>query len=151
MVPPSQSPSDCSDDATYISPINKKYGCDLYNSTNCDCYTFKDLMTLQEMQELFSSCPKTCDVACDYRPVSPSSSPSISIRPTFNPSQNPSTSLQPTGCDDNPDYESPINCNLGCGFHEDAEFGCKEWSSILSQEETQELLTNCPRACGICG
>ena len=193
---PSMSPTDCNDNESYVSPINKAYGCALYNSTNCDCYTFKNMMTPEEFQDVFKSCPKTCGVPCDYRPVSPSFSPSVSMQPTarrseqpsFEPSRKPSDSVNPSqgptigssiepsappsnlsslspsiraslqpsqvpsnGCVDNPDYESPINCNLGCNLHVGAEIDCYSWIDILDLQQTQDLLTNCPRACGICG
>ena len=142
--------NECSDNENYTSPINSGYGCELYDCPNYDCYMFKGFMTAEELQDLFTSCPQTCGVPCDFEPVLPSAPPSLSATPSTAPTSS-EPSVHPTpGCNDNEDYESPINGNFGCEFHDGAIVGCADFGLILSNEEIEELLINCPEACGTC-
>ena len=56
------SPTQCSDDETYISPCNPNFGCELYSNT--DCFMWGALLTHEHLQDVFTHCPITCGVPC---------------------------------------------------------------------------------------
>jgi len=85
----SSKPSICVDDNEYRSPINPRFGCELYCGT--DCLQWGSLLNFTQLQEVFTRCPDSCKVPCGYTlPPSymslPSSAPSISNIPTQQPS-----------------------------------------------------------------
>ena len=92
-------------------------------------------MTIEELQDLFTNCPHTCNVSCDYELDVPSAQPSMIPTPT---------------CIDDDDYVSPINSDLGCEFHADASLSCSDFEVVLSSTELEELLLRCPLACDTC-
>jgi len=59
----SKSPTQCSDDETYISPCNTNFGCELYRNT--DCFMWGALLNDEHLQDVFTSCPVTCGVPCE--------------------------------------------------------------------------------------
>jgi len=61
---PSVHPTECSDDNNYRSPISPTFGCELYNSPIADCYSWSDLLTDEQLQDVFTSCPISCGVPC---------------------------------------------------------------------------------------
>ena len=133
----------CSDNDAYRSPIAPNLGCELHNMTNCDCNTFEHLMTQQELQELFTSCPLTCGVPCDYQLNAPSASPTNSMIPSTVPS------AEPSDCNDDETYSSPINTNLGCELYGNTGCDCYAFQDYMTTEELQELFTRCPQTCEV--
>ena len=120
----------CTDDPSYQSPISALPGCGVYATDCCDCYSFEEFLTTEELQEALERCPFTCNTCS----ASPSSSPSFTR----------------TSCDDNPNFESTINSNFGCEIHNTGEdCDCTAWSVFLSEDEMESLYANCPETCGV--
>lgn len=135
------SPSACLDDDNYRSPIAPSLGCELHRAPNCDCHTFQHLMTMEQIQELFSSCPQTCEVPCGYEVSAPSAPPSET--PTTRPTAT---------CTDDETYTSPINNDLGCELYEFAACDCYAFQDYMTASELQDLFTRCPVTCNVpCG
>jgi len=126
-------PSMCVDDINYVSPIDESAGCELYEAVNgeCDCSVWFPLLNPAELQDLYRSCPITCDLPCDT--AIPSASPSEDI-----------------GCADDPNYLNPI-ISVGCSYHAAANLSCSGWSVLMDNAQHQDLLLRCPLACGLCG
>ena len=143
----SSSPTDvCEDDESYISPVVLNMGCELYDSPSFDCYSFENVMTPQQIQELLARCPKTCGVSCETHPsmkqtVGPSSYPTVSVIPSSRPS------LSPSECVDDESYQTPFNSNVGCTFFENAKYDCHAMNLLLSEAEINDLFARCPVSC----
>lgn len=54
--------SSCEDDNEYVSPVNQKFGCNLYDGTDCSIW-FAFLNSAQ-IQEMLDRCPKSCKRDC---------------------------------------------------------------------------------------
>ena len=145
-VSPSAHPiEECKDDESYTSPIFKDSGCEVQRDSGCDCYTFKHLMTAEELQDLFDKCPETCGVPCNFQLPSPSAVPSSykSIVPSSTPSAHPSE------CVDDVDFQNPFSPEFGCSFFKHAVYDCYSWEGALSEAQISDLLASCPVSCGI--
>ncbi len=80
----------------------------------------------------------------------PQYSPATSTPPTPSSTNLQSVaSLNPTNdCHDNDFYQNPLGGHCGCSLFESTD--CLKWDIFLSAAEIDELLENCPLACGIC-
>ena len=136
--PPSDAPSHnptsstCADDVNYTSPINPNFGCGIYGILDgqCDCSIWESLLTVAQVQDLYRSCPLTCNV-CEAETAIPSASP--------------------TQCADDPAYVNPVLPGLDCEFFSTSDLSCNTWGTIMTDAELQALLLSCPSACGECG
>ena len=82
----------CQDDSSYISPIG--LDCNGFQMMGCDVFS-KVGFTDEEVEELKSRCPCSCQRACPAPTALPSSTPSTSpptLVPTFSPSSLPTSS-----------------------------------------------------------
>ena len=157
----------CVDDPAYQSPIIGRLGCDLYRVLNCDCYTFTDLMTDEQVIEVFSSCPEACEVPCDFDPFSPPTvSPTQSLSVTngndnralhqsFHIAESDAITIQSTErrnqvCFDDPDYRSPLNPSFGCELYGAAgSCECESFGVFMAAEEVENMLSSCPETCDV--
>lgn len=81
----------CQDDSSYMSPIGLE--CNGFQTMGCDVFS-KVGFTDEEVEELKSRCPCSCQRACPAPTALPSSTPSTSpptLVPTFLPSSLPSS------------------------------------------------------------
>ena len=76
--------------------------------------------------------------------------PGDSHEPSRAPSHHPS--MQPTDCEDDPTYVSPVIPSLGCELHRANNCDCYTFQSVMSYEELEDLFMRCPKTCGVtCG
>jgi len=82
----------CQDDSSYLSPIG--LGCTGFQTMGCDVFS-KVGFTAEEVKELKSRCPCSCQEACPSPTALPSSTPSTASptpAPTISPSWHPTSS-----------------------------------------------------------
>lgn len=48
----------CIDNAEYVSPVNPKFGCELYNGT--DCSIWQAFLNDEQMKDMFKQCSDSC-------------------------------------------------------------------------------------------
>lgn len=132
----------CYDNDDYISPVDEtgSRGCDFYaelaDNGECDCSVWEQILSDQQIIEMYKNCPITCNKPCDYLHT-----------PTSVPTSPPDTT-----CVDDPTYVSPINSAFGCEFHLFTPQDCLYWCPVhISPDELVELLDRCPHSCGLCG
>lgn len=54
----------CADDESYISPVNSKFGCEIYNGTVMDCSEWSALLNTSQLEDAIRRCPVACGVLC---------------------------------------------------------------------------------------
>jgi len=124
---PTKAPETCIDDPTYLFPFNQKYGCQIFANSPLTCQQFGAILTPDQVQEAMDRCPLSCDVPCG------------DDTPTANP----------TICEDDESYISPIHLTYGCKLY--CETDCNKWAPLLNATELQDVLSSCPLSCGLCG
>lgn len=60
----SSHPSQCADNGDFESALHCDHGCEFFALAAFDCYGWSKMLTVDEMQELFTNCPITCEVQC---------------------------------------------------------------------------------------
>jgi hypothetical protein len=136
----------CFDDSSYNSPIAPNTPCDFFKHANCECSAWIALLTLNELQELYTNCPDSCDVSCDYVvPNLPTISPTLP-GPTASPTKAPDT------CIDDPAYLFPINPKYGCDIYAHSPLTCQQFGLAMTPAQAQEAIDRCPISCDVpCG
>ena len=131
----------CADDPTYNSPIAADTPCSFFDNAICECSAWNILMTHDELQDLFTSCPHSCKVTCDYVvDNTPSISPTAK-GPTSSPTRNNS------GCHDDPSYSMPLMPQYGCNFYSESTISCDQWNILLTAAQIEEAKERCPLSC----
>ena len=69
--------------------------------------------------------------------------PSFNVQNQISPSTHPSVN-----CVDNDLYQNPLGGHCGCSLFEATD--CLSWKIFLADSEIEDLLLNCPKACGLC-
>ena len=125
---------ECRDDPHYKSPINPNFGCEIYDTEFCSCDLWELLLKGEEVQEMYTSCPDTCNVPCDY-----------TVSPTVSPSVSP-TEKQ---CADDPTYANPAVAGAGCEIYTTLQCDCFTFEKLMTHQELKEVFERCPVACDV--